>query len=867
MKKFSKILFFLAGLSLAAVSCVPEEEVYSPGEAEEEGCYGVYFPTQDASGSHTYDPEMEKSITVTVARTVTEGDITVPVEITTNVDSVFVVEDIVFADGQAETTFDITFPNIKEGVNSSISLTITDTKYASKYSTGAVSFDISILCVKWEWLLDPQGDTTIVSWTQNFWGEYVDTYIKYYEVDGIRYAQTVSIPDSHWYNGYYTGYGFFGTGKEEGEGYEWSFVWYPNEENSYGGQFINLPTQPAYENTSYNATVYVYDYYGYWIDLRGYTAADIGDFLSFARKYGDPDGSYPCGYYDGNGGFYIYVSYYYMPGLGGWSLYDYDCVGIASGFTRVDYSLEVSSGFAEDGKLPVYFNAGADVSSVKYAAYEGTLTATQIGYKVEELADSASTVGLTYVYDHDADVNGVEVSFDSTGVYTIVALTYGVDTTGAEFYTEEFASATLTYVAADDEVPVVINAGIEATGRYAAQGLSSDTSLEVYIYGSDIVEAKFGVFSLPQMLKSSADCLNAVLESDGLDEDALAEINGTGYVKVVTGLVPGTQYYLIVYANNAYEEKVITATANTTGDPLPVYQDYDESTADIDTLATSEAFFGEYNYYAKSYYDEDPLRVWKSSVTLSDSDTPDDTDSLGVVTDEYIKAVGLWGSQEKDSDFNYAYYYGFDDTYDLDLYKGVAYIGTTKVAFPSTGGSYYFRSFTTTTGGYWFTGYIMFFAPVGDGYLALMASDAYNNYYGPTYGTFNGLGLSAYKDEALTDKLGNVEWYTDCLLVEKSKDDNGIAPASVKKNIAKIQNALKNDTKVKSGSLDARRDAISRVVSSVLSAPQSQGKISNVKAERSIKRVPMQAEKITSSVRQSNRDTAPERLAKQKFVY
>ena len=42
------ILAMTAMLSFAAISCNQEEE-YTPGKPDSEDCFGVYFPSQDAT--------------------------------------------------------------------------------------------------------------------------------------------------------------------------------------------------------------------------------------------------------------------------------------------------------------------------------------------------------------------------------------------------------------------------------------------------------------------------------------------------------------------------------------------------------------------------------------------------------------------------------------------------------------------------------------------------------------------------------------------------------------------------------------------------------------------------------------------------
>lgn len=117
MKAFYKHILAVSAAVFSLAACSDDGD-YKPGEPELEGCYGVYFPTQEASGSHTFDPTADKSITIKVARANSEGAITVPVDTVSNVDGVFQFGEISFADGQSETTVEVTFDAIETGKES-----------------------------------------------------------------------------------------------------------------------------------------------------------------------------------------------------------------------------------------------------------------------------------------------------------------------------------------------------------------------------------------------------------------------------------------------------------------------------------------------------------------------------------------------------------------------------------------------------------------------------------------------------------------------------------------------------------------------------------------------------------------------------
>ena len=131
MKNIFRYILALAAVSLTAVACV-KEAPFQPGDPEEEGCYGVYFPAQESD--LVRDPADEKTATISVMRTNTEGAITVPVTVVDTA-GIFTVSPLVFEDGQTESSISLEFPDAEVGVTYELSLSIDDWQYASKYSS------------------------------------------------------------------------------------------------------------------------------------------------------------------------------------------------------------------------------------------------------------------------------------------------------------------------------------------------------------------------------------------------------------------------------------------------------------------------------------------------------------------------------------------------------------------------------------------------------------------------------------------------------------------------------------------------------------------------------------------------------------
>lgn len=736
MKKFNKYLLatFAAVLSAGLFSCVEEAPAYEPGQPDVKDCQGVYFPTQDAAGDHTMDPTMEKVITITAVRANSDGAITVPVTAKASHDGIFNVGELKFADGQTETTFDVTFPNAETAVKYTLALSIDDPAYASLFNSTPVSLQFSVFCVEWNWFMKEDGsDKALFTFNQVWWGETHQFYLKYYEVDGVRHCVTVSEPCR--YEDGSVGQGIWGTGAD----YELEFEWY-TETN-----YIFIPYQSIGFLNGDSGYIFACCEAGFYEKYRGasyYTSNGYASALDWLVK------NYPdeVSYYDGNGTFELFT--YYVcdqdnPDLNGRGYsFGTDESMIADGFTRVDYSIDVEAGETLDGVVPVTFELGVDVTSVKYVVAEGSLGAKDAGKLADAIIDGsvANIKTLTNVASPY-----VGVSADSTGVYTLVAVSYAAEEA------QESAFTNFCYVAAGDEVPVLVSCGLTCTGKYEPMGKSAENNLEYYVYGSDLKAVKVGVFTAQEIASDTEACTASLKKSEGVPAEVLESINGQGYVGVVGGLTPGTEYYLLVWASNGYQSKVIAATATTAGDPLPIYMNYTMDDIVEDLIPEKEdALYGTYNLYAIDMFGKSTLRDFIGTATITDSPTPNSFDEEGY-EDQYVVLKGLAGP--------YASKYGFEDAVEFDFYGGSLYANS-SVAVDSVMTVYTINP----AGQAYSTSYIMFFDPVAPGYWALFNSPKYESY------GFAGFGY-AYDGSFYAA-------YTDYLLVDPKYDDNGVAPAS-----------------------------------------------------------------------------------------
>ena len=551
MKNIAKYLFAISAAAFTFAACEKEAEI-KPGEPELDNCYGVYFPVQEASGDHIYNPTQDKVLEITVARTNTEGAITVPVTASfTDPDGptdVFTASDIVFADGQAETTFTVNFDNAEEGVTYAGHFVIEDNQYASIYSKNSIGLDFTVMCVEMlDFKTEDGSEKAMLTFSDDvFWGEvHDDVYLKYYEVDGIRYCETtggklVSPADGS------DGIGPWGTNVQL------SFKWYVNKTvtiNDAEYQWIEVaPNYIGYDSS--NGPVYMGDYY--W--MRADMGLGNGDYASSYDRYTNGSDGYLPSYYDGHGGF-IFNAAYWIHGTTSWYGYkDNTPVAIASGYTRVDYSLDLATDYSDGGETPVYVEAGVDIKTIKYEVFEGKFSGIQTSNKIEELLKDDKTmteVALEYDDEYKVNYTTLLLSPEKSGDYTVIVLAY--DEAGKPQASDGIS---IHHITAEDaaEKAVVVSVFTEDTpARY--QNLHKWDSFAYGISGENLTEVHVGIFTEATISKYGGSAVMNAVKSDaeeyGASEEDLAAINADGgFYDILKGLAPKTTYYIIVWATN-----------------------------------------------------------------------------------------------------------------------------------------------------------------------------------------------------------------------------------------------------------------------------------------------------------------------------
>lgn len=563
------MIYSLAALSLVTVSCAPEE-TYTPGEKDVEGCYGVYFPAQEMAGATLdLDPTAPTTIELTVARQVPDGDVEVPVEITG--DDVFVVEDIFFEDGDTETTVSVSFDSAKIGTRYSLSIKVTDPKYASIYSLDAQSISFSVTRVKWNLLIGPDGEETGLLRDDFFTPLYgvavanIEGPVAIYERDDVPGLYRFS----PLYDALFLANLFYG---DPGYADAIQGAWFTSDESviidATNPDKVWIPRQP--------------------LGLTLSSADGAISILSCCKEAGF-EGNYYGTLKDG-------VITFPAGGIAINFANDDDIQVNESGLFRIclpgvkpvdiDYSMALAVGESDDkGQIPFMVKMGADLAKVKVAAFEGTLSSSQVK------ANAGEMIAGTIESD-EVTMTGVHALSDlgETGVYTLVAV--GLNAEDAAVVTK---SASFGYVAAGDEMPVIANVGLIVSDKHSPEGHTAMNSMEYYAYGEGITEAYMGLYK-KQAVDEMLDAVIEDVHKYPLSKSELAQLNSTGISDLFTKLNPGTEYSFVLYAYNGYKSQAFIASAATEGLPDPLQMEY--TLADLYQAEAKADYCKEWSFWA-----------------------------------------------------------------------------------------------------------------------------------------------------------------------------------------------------------------------------------------------------------------------------
>ena len=534
---------FIAVISLAFSACVQEN--YAPGAPDLEDCMGFYFP-QSGAGDYMLDPSDPTVMEFTAERKNTQYEAAIEVKVSN--DSIFRVSEIFFPEGAKTAKFTVDFSAAKTGVKYTCTISVDDPAYVSQYGLESNELTFSVLRASWKNL--GKG-----LWRDDFMSSGFSCALPYHETQCDVFERE-DLPGYYRIDNVYTA--------------------------EYLAEMIDgdpaaAPVWAEYLTESsimINATNPSKAY----IEM-----SPIG--VNMGERYGDVV-------------IYSYVPEFYGPTLVGsygsvkdgiitmpktGVVFELTLYGallanqsgkfrlVLPGYVPYDYSIELSSEETTDGVVPVTFEFGSDVKSVKYAVFEGKINEVEMVSKVEQIKTGTVAV-KTLTQPSTLELSIADLK--ATGLYTLVACSF--DKTGAY---QAYASTSFGFDA-DGSRKVDIKAGLIVSDKYAPEGLTSENSMEYYVYGSDITEAKLAIYK-----KSNYDDYKETIQNevsvymDALTEVQLDMINNSGYTGVVGGLSADTEYVLVVYAKNGYHSVFFDEVyASTTGtfDPLQeAYTFYD----------------------------------------------------------------------------------------------------------------------------------------------------------------------------------------------------------------------------------------------------------------------------------------------------
>ena len=618
--RYMILAMMAAVLSFAAISCTPEEE-YKTGEPDIEGCYGIYFPSQEASSrTITLDPNDRRRVKITVAREVSDVDfdITVPVEISG--DDIFEVDDIIFEGGAASTSFYISFPDAEVGQKYTCTVEVTDPQYVSSYRTKANYITLNVIVVSWDVI--GTGMFYDYNFSNSQTGEPMGVETKIYKSSNEKNLYRVDDP----YSAFMTAAGA-ASSTAAPEYFEFRVLERGQEFFAFdGAEAVTIPVDDlvhyepiftAYADPSYG-DAYLYHpslLSGYedpmtWYDNRVLNWQDAAKTLPGVVQLA------PSLYFPNAGG--------YAPSI--------SAMIVFPGAKVTDYTMSIVAGLSENGEVPVTVTLGEDVAKVKYAVFSGELGTAQLTEKTDAII--AGTVNCeTFTKSGEYKIKGLK----TTGLYTLVAVAF--DENGKNV---GHTNLVFGFLKDGETNPVSINCGVIVSDKYAPEGHTSENSLEFYIYGSDIKTAYYGLYRKKDVEQKFESVL-LDLKSVAASEAEVQAINGNGLTDVFIRLNSGMEYVLVVCASNGFEEKVITAEAKLNGDINPLQMSYD---LDMLTAAETKADYCKTWTFWSGTPDSNG-RVEVGPVTIEDGgsemmDVQYEDGTTGQEEVEFLTVKGFW---------------------------------------------------------------------------------------------------------------------------------------------------------------------------------------------------------------------------------
>lgn len=737
MKNIKNILYYFAAvlLTVSMTSCV-DEMIAEPGEPDHENCHGVYFPAQEGTGDIQIDPDDPKSFKFIVKRTNAKGELRVPVKVQSNEEGVFSTSEIFFEEDAPSTELQVFFPSAKMGVTYDCTLTIDGDEYVSKYSSNASFISFSVTRVKWNRLVGDNGATT------GLWRDGI--FEDWFNLANPNAEKRVEIYERDDKPGYYRIHDVYSV--------DFMSTLFGMDASS-----VCLEKNYTYIDATDPEKVWIPTFRTGLVLSNDYGECSIA---SYVTENEDFDASISSVYGTLEDGIITFPanSLQLKFAILGW--YPTNTKGmhriILPGYRALENNLTLEPSISSpDGLLPLKITFGQDISIVKLMAYEGKMTDSDIA----EIAEKIATGELETNLEDVTSTKTLQMSFDKTGMYTVIAV--GLDKAAK---LSNYTSASFGYLKSGDTKEVVLNYGLISSDKNAPEGLTSKNSLEIYINGKDIERLCVGLYE-KENWEENKEQIRKNLVHSRMSAASLEEINGDGLSLVEGGLVPGTEYVLVLSAYNGYAEQEFVAEAKTGGEWDYRLAYYSTDDINYDKLATStSAFCGEWNYYALEA--GLPSRSYLGKVNITDSPVKYNGQPC-------VRVSGLFPFirnyyKVKDDAMDFYFYEGFiwnyEPTFDHFLYEGM-YVYTNVMLYGSDGAAY--NGFGGIVGAYVMKN--------GHECIAFLDSGAAAN-----MGiSFLGLALLGFEDSELTMLMGLLDMVESMILVNPEQDPDPIITGTI----------------------------------------------------------------------------------------
>ncbi len=541
MKYLKYIL--MAAVSLTFAAC--QEEPYSQGEPDSLFCQGLFFPQEQAE-DFVLDPEDANVLTFTVEREVEDGEAEVPYELISSEEGFFELEEdfLFFDDGQKKAKFKVYFSEDYElGEKYECTIKVTDPEYVSKYALSSSELSFSVTVVKWERVT--KGGVDVGLWRDDFFTSFANQLgaplAQPYLEKEVAVYERADLPGFYKVDEIYTS--------------DYLSQMYAGDDSFTDELEEYCPAASILINATNPSKVYIDAQFAFYDPFMNYGAAYICSDVQevFTSGYSNQYGTLKNGVIEFKHKNSLVI---YLPSAG--TAYANNAGKtrlVLPGYRGYDYSVAVTNSPSENGVMPLHFVLGDDVAEVRYQVFDGHLSDVEMVSKLENL--QGATVGVKKVTESGT----YDFSTSKTGFYTLIACSY--DAAGNY---QEYDFVKFGYDTTKDPKDVDINLGLIVSDKHGATGRTAENSMEFYVYGNEIKEAKVALYKKIHY-EDFREAIDAEFKYyiSALDRYQLDSLNKVGYTGVVDGLTPGTEYILVAYADNGYHSGFYTATATTEG--------------------------------------------------------------------------------------------------------------------------------------------------------------------------------------------------------------------------------------------------------------------------------------------------------------